>query len=179
MRGLAGAVALLLLVAGCGSDGGTPMTIDWDLSRSHTMQDVDWSDPSISSIEPRPLKSVRIRFSGGRELSETGGMKKLSLSREDDQLTELALFSQNATVDDAYELALRWCEEWKLPTDAIDAWHAGGGTRFNMVAYDPKDKPAAGDPFVSLKVLSSFEDDRPVNIALIFFWPSDLLRPSP
>jgi|GEM_PF-6111619 len=172
MRALAAVAAGLLLVAGCGSDDGTPMKIDWDLSKSHTMQDVDWPDPSISSIEPRPLDSVRIRFSGGRELHETSGMKKLALDRVGETVTELGLHSANLTADDAYELALRWARQWDLPTEKLEAWHAAGAKRYNIVAYDPKAKPAAGDPNVSLKVLYSFDDDRPVSIALNFFWPT-------
>jgi hypothetical protein len=171
MRALVAVVAALLLVAGCGSDDGTPMKIDWDLSTSHTMQDVEWSDPAISSIEPRPLDSVRIRFSGGRELHETSGMKKLALDRNGETVTELALHSDNLTADDAYELALRWARQWDLPTAKLDAWHAAGAKSYNIVAYDPKAKPAAGDPNVSLKILNSFNDERPFSVALDFFWP--------
>jgi len=173
MRGLACAVAVVLLLAGCGSDEGTPMKLDWELSKSHTMQDVDWPDASTNAIELRPIASVRIGISGGRELHETGGIRRVAVDRHGERISDVALYSEPATVGDAYELALRWCREWKLPTTTIDDWHAAGGKTFNMEAYDPKAKLGPNDPSVSIKVLYSFDDDRPVIMSLSFFWGAE------
>ncbi len=173
MRALACAVAFVLFLAGCGSDDRTAMKLDWDLSQSHTMRDVDWPDPSIDATELRPIASVRIRFSGGRELHETGAIRRVAIDRESERVSDVSLFSKPATVDDAYSLALRWCKEWRLPTKTIDDWHAAGGKTFNMEAYDPKAKLGPNDPSVSVTVLYSFEDDRPVIMSLSFFWGAD------
>ena len=170
MRALAGVVAMLLLVAGCGSDDETAMTIDWDLSQSHSMQDVDWPRPAASAIELEPIESVAIRLPGDRELTEGDAIKKLSVDRDGELVYDVTVHSKPRTVDDAHRLALRWCEEWELPTEKIDAWHAAGGKRYNVVAYDPRRQLAADGPAVSLKLLYSFDDERPVVTTLSFFW---------
>ena len=77
MRALLVCVVLGLLLAGCSTyhadDGGDPTRIDWDLSRSHTMDDVHWprSEPVIDKADLRPVRSLRIRFPDGRRLTET------------------------------------------------------------------------------------------------------------
>jgi hypothetical protein len=62
---------------GCGgseSESSEGTMIDWDLSTSHTTDDVDWPKPDLSAVEISPVESVRIRlpagrrFAGGREL---------------------------------------------------------------------------------------------------------------
>jgi hypothetical protein len=173
MRARAGVVALALLLAGCGADSGEPMKIDWDLSRSHTMNDVAWPDPSADSIELRPIASARIRFSDDREINETSAIRRVAVDREGQQIAELAIYSTPATVEDAYRLALRWCKLWKLPTTTIDEWHAGGGEHFNVAAYNPRQQLGPNHPEPSVKVLSSFDDDRPVIMSLQFFWPAE------
>jgi len=170
MRARAGVVALGLLLAGCGADSGEPMKIDWDLSRSHTMQDVAWPDPSTDSIELGPIASARIRFSDDREVDETSAIRRVAVDREGQRIAELAIYTTPATVADAYRLALRWCRQWALPTTTIDEWHAAGGGHFNVTAYNPEQKLGPNHPEPSVKVLSSFDDDRPVVMSLQFFW---------
>lgn len=178
MRALATCVALVLLMTGCGVDYGPPKTVGWDLSASHTMLDVMWSDPSTDAIELRPIKVLRIALSGGRRVSEDSVIKRVTLFREDEQITELQIYSHPATVAEAHALALRWCKQWKLDQTMLDAWRADGGTEFGTISFDP-DAKRDRNPEVSLDASPSFDDDKPVVVALVFFWqPPDVPAPA-
>ncbi|HUC20734.1 MAG TPA: hypothetical protein VMR98_04535 [Candidatus Polarisedimenticolaceae bacterium] len=153
-----------------------PHSINWDLSRSHTMQDVSWPDPSTSAMELRPIESVRIKFSDSRELHETSGIRRLAIDRgfkvynQENQISDLAVYSEPLTVDDGYKLALRWCKQWDIPAKAIDEWHATGGKTFNHPAFDSRKKIDFDHPEVSILPLYSFEDDKTVIMSLQFSW---------
>jgi hypothetical protein len=178
LRAVVGCVALALLAAACGDGGdGAAVKIDWDLSTSHTMADTGWPKEhlKLDAVDLNPVDSVRIRFSGDRELVEPDGIRRVGLSRDRQQLTELSIHSEPLTVDGAYRLALRWCREWKLPTKPIDDWHASGGKNFNTEAYNPRQKVGPDEPEPSVKLGSSFEDEpRTTLVRLIFFWDPDL-----
>src|SRR4051794_24854164 len=96
--------ALLLVGCGGGDDdgGGNAVKADWDLSSSHTMQDVDWSDPGIDALDVRPIESVRLRFPDGSVFEATSGITRIGLFRNGDQLDEVRLLADPMTVDDAY-----------------------------------------------------------------------------
>jgi hypothetical protein len=176
MRALLACVVLGLLLAGCSTyhadDGGDPRRIDWDLSRSHTMDDVHWprSEPVIDKADLRPVRSLRIRFPDGRRLTESAGINHVELFRDARQVTEIAIHSQPMTLRAAYRLALRWSREWGLATTEIERWRASGGREFNLGAYDPKADLDPARPSPSVEILHSFEDDPPNVVALSFYW---------
>lgn len=102
LRALAGCVALVVLMTGCGDvDYGPPKTLHWDLSRSHTMDDVDWTKRSRDSIEVRPIASLTIELSDGRQIHETEAVTRVDVVREGKQLAELGIYTEAANVDDA------------------------------------------------------------------------------
>jgi hypothetical protein len=170
MRALAVCAVMALVAAGCGGDRKTAMKLDWDLSSSHTLGDVDWPDASLSAHEWTPIDSVRIRFSGGRTLNEKGVVRRVGGEREGDVVSAVLLYSHPLTAGDAYRLALRWCREWHLPPAAIDEWHDAGAKTFLATAYNPREKLGPNHPEPSVKILSSFLDDKPVVVSLRFGW---------
>jgi hypothetical protein len=169
MRALAICILMGLLSAGCGRESGPPMTLDWDLSASHTIDDVAWPDASLTAHEWRPA-SVRIRFSGNRMVDEDGTIRRLAGVREGNGVTDIRLYSHPLTAEDAYRLASRWCREWSLPADAIDRWHDEGDKTFLATAYNPKEKLGPNRPEPSVRILSSYLDDKPVVVSLQFAW---------
>jgi hypothetical protein len=172
----AGIVAAVML-AGCGSDGdGGRAAIDWNLSTSHTPADVDWPEPGQSAVQIEAPASVRIRFPGGRSFSAASGIQAVGLERQDDRVTAVQLDSAPMTPDDAYRLALDWAGRWELPRAPIKDWYrrhrtATPETFASVEAVpDPGTTVGPGGPEPSLKILNSFNDDRPAIVSLRFFW---------
>jgi hypothetical protein len=175
MRALAGCVALALLMTGCGSpDYGPAKTLDWDLATSHTMNDVDWPDPSAEFVELRPIASLTIALSDGRQVNETSAIRRIDIERIKQQVTELDIFAEPATVDEAYERALRWCKAYKLDIPALEEWHAGAGQKYGTVTKGAGTTVGSPDPSIAINASDSFDPDRPVIMALVLFWPTDL-----
>ena len=66
-----GPVVLCALLApvSCGeSESGSSdgAMIDWDLSVSHTIEDVDWPKPDLTAVEISPVDSVQVKLPDGR-----------------------------------------------------------------------------------------------------------------
>jgi hypothetical protein len=172
----AGIIAAVML-AGCGSEGdGGGNTIDWDLSTSHTTADVDWPEPGQSAVQIEQPASVRIRFPGGRSFSARSDVQAVGLERRGDRVTTIQLDSAPTTPDEAYRLALDWVGRWELPRAPIEDWYrrhrtATPETFASVEAVpDPGTTVGPGGPEPSLKILNSFNDDRPAIVSLRFFW---------
>ena len=64
------AVLAAVTAPGCGIGGGEApgMRIDWDLSKDHTVDQVNWpeQDLDIPTTSIEPLDSVRIRLPGAK-----------------------------------------------------------------------------------------------------------------
>lgn len=150
------------------------MKLDWDLANRHTLGDVDWPDRSVGAVEWTPIDSVKIRFSDDRAVSEKGSViRRVGGERSGDDVRAVLLYSHPLTADAAYRLAKRWCREWKLPTAEIDSWYDAGANTFLLTAYNPQEKLGANHPEPSVKILSSFLDDKPVVVSLRFGWIRD------
>jgi hypothetical protein len=180
-----GALVLALAVTACGGGddkpgsggggGGKALTLDWDLSGSHTMDDVHWpaGDRDIDAVNLRPIASLRFTFPGGHVFRETGkDVLRVGPFRKGRTVEEITLVSHPETVDGAYALSTRWARELGIPTKPLERWHDAGGTARNVVAYDTHNtRLGDGGPVPSLKLIASFDDAKPVSVTLSFFWP--------
>jgi hypothetical protein len=178
---LAGAAAMLL--AGCG--GGSPpgkvekrVTIDWDVSRSHTPADVDWPRTSsdIDSTEVRPNGPVRIVLPGGAVLDEKSGVRRVGLDREGDDVTSITVFTEPLEIEAGYRKAVSWAKQFGLPTAPLDRWRAKAKTEKppDITAGQSIDNHrflGPEGPVPSVEVHTSFNEDRPVVTSVQFFWP--------
>jgi hypothetical protein len=178
-------LALLLAVASCGGGGddhggggaaGKPMTLDWDFTDSHTLDDVDWpaDERDLDAVDLRPIASLRFRFPGGREFTAGGDdVLRVNPARDGRTIEEVLVVSHPQTVDDAYRLSTRWARDVDIPTRALERWHAAGGTGRNVSAYDTRNTRLGGGrgPVPDIKLISSFDDRKPISVTLTFFWP--------
>jgi hypothetical protein len=175
---VAALLALTLGLAACGGGdgsgsaggGGQVRKIDWDLSRSHTVKDVDFEPPDVTATELKPVESVRITLPGGKVFSANGGVvHDVSLERDGERLTTVQIDSQPQSADDAYKLAVEWAKAWGVPTKALDAWHAAGDPKQKAEAF-----PKAGGrpPLPTVQIRYSFQDQRPSLASLQFSWPA-------
>jgi hypothetical protein len=170
------ALSAMLLVAGCGGGdddgGGNAVKADWDLSSSHTMADVDWSDPGIDALNLLPIESVRLRFPDDSVFEATSGIQRIGLTRNGDQLDEVRLFADPMTVDDAYALAVKWAKHYDLPLAPLQKWHAAGGSvESRVVSYQPSGATLGdGGPQPTLEIIDSAVEDKPAQVVLNFGW---------
>jgi hypothetical protein len=81
------AAVVAIAVAGCGPDDGPAVKADWDLSSSHTMRDVHWSDPGIDALNLLPIESVHLRCPDGSVFAASSGIKGGLLGRGGPQPT--------------------------------------------------------------------------------------------
>jgi hypothetical protein len=177
MRRVAAVIVAAALLGGCGGGGDDEdAMIDWNLSASHTIEDVDWSKPDQTAVQIEQPGSVRIRFPGDKSFSGNGDIGAVGLERRGDQVTTVQVDSAPMTAEEAYEVALRWIRRWGLPKQPIEDWNErrqSGGDALTETAEaipDPGTTVGPGGPEPSLKLLNSFNDDRPVIVSLRFFW---------
>ena len=175
---LALAVAALAL-AGCGDDDavseGDPVTVDWDLSQGHEVDQVEFVRPELTANELTPIESVRLRLPEGKEFApEDGVVHDVTLAREGDQLTTLQVDSDPMEAEAAHELALEWAREFELSEEPIETWFSrqgdDGAPTNTLTAPKPGTTIGEGGPAPSVQIRNSFEDDRPAIVSVQFFW---------
>jgi hypothetical protein len=170
------AACLLLALTGCGGsdtasgDGGD--MIDWDLSSSHTVDDVDWPKPDLSAVEISPVESVRIELPDGRAFeAEEGVVHDVTLDRRDRVVRNVQIDSHPRSEEDAHELAVRWAEEWDLSREPLDRWRDGETKTPVITSARPAERIGESGPVPALEIRNSFVDERPALVSVQFYWP--------
>ena len=179
-----------LALAGCGDEEeGGGMRIDWDLSKDHTVDEVNWpeQDLDITTTSIEPLDSVRIRLPGGQDLRMADPVKRVIVYRplasanpvvrpKGKVVDTVEVYSAPQTVDDAYRRALEYTEQFGLSNAALDDWR-----KRRKAGADPVgDRPFAGrnkrlggkdGPSVGVELNYSSNDDRPWTMLVRLSWP--------
>ena len=170
------AACLLLALTGCGGsdtasgDGGD--MIDWDLSSSHTVDDVDWPKPDLSAVEISPVESVRIELPEGRAfVAGEGVVHDVTLDRRDRVVRNVQIDSHPRSEEDAHELAVRWAEEWGLSREPLDRWRDGETKTPVITSARREERIGESGPVPALEIRNSFVDERPALVSLQFYWP--------
>jgi hypothetical protein len=174
-------ITVVAAIGGCGSAPGgqaeKPVTVDWDLSRSHTLADVEWPHKDLTADEIRPTGTVRIRLPEGRAFEADHGIRRIDLMREGDVVNDVAVSSAPLSIDDGYALGVDWAKRFGLPREPLDEW------RQKVRSEKPPDLSAAhsfgtdrdalgqGGPVPSVEIVTSFDDKKPVVVSVEFFWP--------
>jgi hypothetical protein len=176
LRAIALAGCLLLALTGCGgsdtASGDDEAMIDWDLSRSHTMGDVDWPNPDLSAVEISPVEEVRIELPVGRSFSSDGEtVHDITLDRRDRVVRNVQIDSHPMSEAAAHDLAVRWAEEWGLSRAPLDRWRDGGAKTPVITSAQRADRIGDAGPLPTVEVRNSFEDERPALVSLQFYWP--------
>jgi hypothetical protein len=170
------AACALLALTGCGgsepASGEDQPMIDWDLSRSHTIDDVDWPKPDLSAVEISPVESVRIELPEGRSFASDGDVvHDVTLDRRDRVVRNVQIDSHPRSAADAHDLAVRWAEEWDLSREPLDRWRDGGTKTPVITSARREERIGESGPVPALEIRNSFVDDRPALVSLQFYWP--------
>jgi hypothetical protein len=163
--------AMLVAVAGCGDDDSASdegMRIDWDLSASHTVEDVNWPRDDLTAVVLDGVNGVSIRLPEGRRFTGDGDLvHDVSLERSGGTVQTVQIDSHPRPKDDAYRLAVRWAEDWGLPTEPLAAWREDGdSTVQTSVTESGRIGPEGPVPTVQIRPA---EDGG--RASLQFFWP--------
>ena len=175
------ALLAIAVLAGCGdssegADQGTAKMIDWDLRQRPTLQDVDWPKPEVTSVELKPVESVRIALPEGNAFAARDGLDAVYMDREDELVTSVAVHSKPLDTDGAFELARDWASEFGLPLEPLERWRrerkAGerDATAKVLTKGEPGDTVGEGGPAPSVQIGSSTNEQRPSYVALQLFW---------
>ena len=176
MRRTSALVACLLLaLTGCGgseSAEGDEAMIDWNLSQSHTMDDVDWPKPDLSAVEISPVEQVRIELPQGRSFESDGDtVHDITLDRRGRTVRNVQIDSHPRSAAEAHELAVRWAEEWELSRVPLDRWRDGAAKTPAITSGRPVERIGDGGPVPVVEIRNSFQDENPALVSLQFFWP--------
>jgi hypothetical protein len=176
MRRTSALVACLLLaLTGCGgseSAEGDEAMIDWDLSQSHTMDDVDWPKPDLSAVEISPVEQVRIELPDGRSFESDGDtVHDITLDRRGRTVRNVQIDSHPRSKADAHELAVQWAEEWDLSSIPLDRWRDGETKTPAITSGRPVERIGDGGPVPIVEIRNSFQDENPALVSLQFYWP--------
>jgi hypothetical protein len=169
------AACLLLALAGCGGSGtasGDEAMIDWDLSRSHTVDDVEWPNPNLSAVEISPVDSVRIELPEGRSFAGDGDVvHDITMDRRERVLRYVQIDSHPRSATDAHELAVRWAGDWGLSREPLDRWRDGGTKTPVITSARRAERIGDSGPLPTVEIRNSFVDERPALVSLQFYWP--------
>jgi hypothetical protein len=151
--------------------------IDWDLRQRPALDDVDWPKPDVTSVELKPVESVRIALPAGKTFAAKDGIDAVYLDRDGKLVTSVAVHSKSLDTDGAFKLARDWASEFGLPIEPLEQWRRGrqSGELDATAKTLTKGKPGAtiggGDgPSPSVQIGSSTNEQRPSYVALQLYW---------
>jgi hypothetical protein len=162
--------ATIVVAAGCGGDDSPSnegMSIDWNLSASHTIEDVEWPRDDLSAVVLHPVERVSIRLPEGRRFTGDGDLvHDVSLERDGRTVQTVQIDSHPRPDEDAYTLAARWAEEWGLPRKPLAAWREGrDSTVQTSVTQSGRIEPEG--PIATVQIRPAEDGGR---VSLQFYW---------
>ncbi|MFB0632454.1 hypothetical protein [Streptomyces sp. AB3(2024)] len=170
------AISAGLLIGYLYVSGRNPSSVEWDLSRSHTKSDVDWSSKSSSTWEI-PDTEYDTKLPGGLHLM---GKRMLRLDADPGtgRIGQVSIVYPNMTTDEAYRAARELARELSLETVNLDRWYkerssggeAGEKDLTSTTGMSPAEQ-APGSPAIHASLLYSFDHEKPTFIDLSFYWP--------
>jgi hypothetical protein len=172
VAGMLCCAALAAAATACGNDenssGGDQM-IDWDLSSSHTIEDVDWPRNDLSAVVVDPVESVLIRLPAGRRFSADGKVvHDVSLERRGRTVQTVQIDSHPRSNDEARRLAFRWAKEWGLPTEPLADWGDDGASATVQTSVTEQGRIGPDGPVPTVQIRPAEDGGR---VSLQFFWP--------
>jgi hypothetical protein len=165
--------AALLLCGACVNQGGK--TIDWDLSSSHTSEDVGWPEDrdAATQVAFEDVESVNLTFPGGLTLEADDEVLRVWAERVGDEIVLVQVDFEIQTPEDALERAKDLAEEWDVDTEPLDEWFdqipeldAGAEVSHNALALG--EETAGVKP--QIEILYSFNDERPSVVTAVMNW---------
>lgn len=163
------------------NDGAAPAhAVDWDLSDSHRVDDVDWpaerADRDLFTLQHGV--DARIHLPQATVLEERFKRVQVERSFEGDDVMTIEAVWPKRTLDDAHTLAQRVGDQFDLDLAGYQAWHRDQRQRLaegrTLIAETNANGPplAPGGPVPSIRPLYSFDDDAPVSLLIQLYWPA-------
>ncbi|MDF9813087.1 hypothetical protein [Streptomyces sp. SPB162] len=150
-------------------------SVKWDLSKSHTKSDVNWSGKSKSTWEI-PETEYDITLQGGVHLT---GKHMLRLDADSDtgRINSIDIIYPNMSTDDVYGAAKALAAELKMPTTNLERWYqqrtggrAAGHEEINSTTGMSAAEHSPGAPALDASLLYSFDHEKPTFIDLSIYW---------
>jgi hypothetical protein len=146
--------------------------IDWNLSSSHTVDDVEWPETELRAVEISPVGSIRIRLPEGRSFDSDGEVvHDIMLDRHERFVRGVQIDSHPRSAAEAHELAVDWAGDWGLSREPLDRWREGDTTTPVITSVPREERLGDGGPLPSVEIRRSFVDERPALVSLQFYWP--------
>ncbi|MGH9022083.1 MAG: hypothetical protein ACRDV9_03140 [Acidimicrobiia bacterium] len=174
---LGGLALALTLSLSCGG-GGDPVTIDWDLSESHTKADIgEEPDPKTKSYGLRSVESLRVALPGDRVFA-ADDVQDIRIVAGEENLETIFVVLDPRTAEEAHERATAIAEKWDLSRRNLDRWRedvqaarASGEREADVggaLATDGVVEPVPFSP--SVEIQYSFDDEKPWVVAFHMYW---------
>lgn len=174
-------LAALWPAAACDNEG-DPVTIDWDLSTTHTRQDIGKEAGSDApAYQFRSVASVRIALPGER-VFEADDVQDIRINAEGADVKDIGVVLHPRTAEEAHARASGLAEEWSLRHEGIDDWleeiqaaRKEDGDEAGVGSALATDRVPGPTPFApSVEILYSFDDERPWVVMFDMYWDPDL-----
>ena len=166
-------VVVSVLLAGCMNE--ETKAISWDLSSSHTLEDVGWPDDRDAStqIAFEDIESVDVTFPGDLTIEAGDEVHRIWVERDDNEVVLVQIDFENQTAEDALDRAKDLADAWDIPTEPLDEWFdeipaQEGGAEVSHNALAPGEAIDGIKPEVH--VLYSFNDELPASVGLVVNW---------
>ena len=173
------------VLAGAGCFGGDAAVLDWDLTESHTIEGIGRADDGEGGGGFDSVESVRITLPDGSVFEAPDDVESIGFLATDGELSHLDIAFEPETAEDTYARALALIEEWGLSVHPrVDSWwaQAQGVTGPEAAEVDTSEifaarpgdfddvRLAPGGPVVEVRILYSFNDDRPFAVNFGLYW---------
>lgn len=180
-----GRLALVLLVSfpACGG-GGDPVTLNWDLSASHTKEDIgEEPDPETNHYGIRSVESIRVALPGDR-IFEADDVQDIRISAEGDDVEEIGVVLHPRTAEDAHARAVALAGQWDLRREGLDEWLQQ--VRSVREQDEDQDEASVGQALAtdkvpgvaafapSVEIRYSFDDEKPWVVAFNMYWDPEV-----
>ncbi|MGH9022801.1 MAG: hypothetical protein ACRDV9_06845 [Acidimicrobiia bacterium] len=154
------------------------MTIEWDLSSSHTRRDIG-SDQSVDSNHDQmnAVASARITLPDGK-VFEADDVQDIRIDFEGDDVETIEVVLNPRRAEEAHRRASALAEQWDLSRRGLDEWlemirtaRSAGEREADVgqaLATDSSDVNGIFHP--SVEIRSSFDDDKPSVVAFVMYW---------
>ena len=175
------ALCLLLggfVAAGSGCGRADNVRIEWDLSQSHNLDDVQWPPErrNVSTFAHESVESALITFPGQRVLRAERDVGRVMLTRNGDVVQHVQVVFKPQTLQEALARAKGLAAEWSLPTEPLQTWYEQqmaehGGRDVTKPALTIGQRAGAPDDFTpEVQIRYSFNKQRPAVVYLTVLW---------
>jgi hypothetical protein len=141
-------------------------TYSFDLSRSHTIKDVNWPAGHRSELLVYDDCDIRLKVTPDQVFSAR--LHQVVITRSGEVIQEISMKFADMTAEAAYVQARELAVAWNLDDRRLDVWRANARTADGEVFETIRNDVL---PRISLSIRHSFDESRPWFVMFKFAWP--------